>query len=276
MGAVIAIISDTHIGGLTSLSLHEWPCDTGEVHEDGTPIMQLYTATLAQDWIYQNWIDFWKHVETLAGKKHRVIAIHCGDIIEGNHHHTVQAMPNVGDQVAMAIEILKPIANLCSKTKGTLWFIRGTEAHAGDGAQSEVGIASALGCKCTWEGIFDIDGTIIDVAHHGRSGRRDWTSAAAGMAVEAIQDAVTDKPPRVSPTYVFRGHNHICDDSGTKIAGTRAISLPSWTLRGSFGYRASPSKRSDIGGVIVLPDGSLDMSRLRYFAAPGQRRIIKL
>ena len=276
MGSIVALISDTHLGGLVSLSLPTWECDTGEVHEDGTPIMQTYTATLAQNWIYQCWTDYWDYVRQLCGKKHRLIAIHLGDIIEGNHHHTVQAMPNVGDQVGMAIEILKPIANLCSKTKGKMFFIRGTEAHAGEGAQSEAGIAAALGCQSTWENIFDIDGLIIDVAHHGRAGRRDWTSAAASMATEAIMDAATDRPPRPQPAYVFRGHNHICDDSGLKIAGTRAIAMPSWTLRGAFGYRMAAGHRSDIGGVIILPDGSLDLSKLRYFAAPGQRRIQKI
>jgi hypothetical protein len=276
MGSIVAIISDTHLGGLTSLSLHEWTCDTGEIHEDGTPITQLYTATLAQDWIYQCWTDYWNYIKLLAGKKHRIIAIHLGDIVEGNHHHTVQAMPNMGDQIGMAIEIMKPIANLCSKTKGRLLFIRGTEAHAGEGAQSEVGVSNALGCQSTWENIFDIDGTIVDVAHQGRAGRRDWTSAAAGMATEAIMDAATDNPPRPIPKYVFRGHNHLCDDSGTKIASTRAISMPAWTLRGAFGYKVAAGHRSDIGGAIILPDGSLDLSKLRYFAAPGQRRIQKI
>jgi hypothetical protein len=276
MSSIVALIGDTHIGGMTALSLHEWNCDTGEVHEDGTPIMQKYTATLAQNWIYSNWLDFWGYVEKLCGRKHRLIAIHGGDIIEGNHHHTVQAMPNVGDQVGMAIDILKPIANLCSKTKGKLIFIRGTEAHAGEGAQSEAGIASALGCQCVWEGIFDIDGVLIDCAHHGRAGQRDWTSQAASMATEAITEAATDRPSRPAPNYVFRWHNHLVDDSGEKVVGTRAISMPAWTLRGAFGYRAAAGHRSDIGGVIIRENGELDLSRLRYWAAPGQRKIQKV
>jgi hypothetical protein len=276
LSTITAIVSDTHIGGLTSLSLHEWQCDTGEVHEDGTPITQLYTATLAQDWLYQCWQDFWTHVEQLAGRKHRVIAIHLGDVLEGNHHRTVQAMPNLGDQVGMAVEIMKPIANLCSRTHGALYFIRGTEAHAGEAAQSEVGVAKQLGAPCTWEQIFDIDGILVDCAHHGRAGRRDWTSAAAGTAVEAIQDAVTDNPPRPAPRYVFRGHNHLIDDNGMKNATTRAIAMPAWTLRAAFGYRVASGHRSDIGGVIILPDGSLDLSRLRYYAAPGQRKVLKV
>ena len=276
MSAIVAIISDTHVGGLTALSLHEWECDTGQEDDDGKPITQTYTATLAQDWIYQCWFDFWRYVWKLADNRNRIVAIHLGDIVEGNHHHTVQAMPNMGDQCAMAIEIMRPIANMCSKTGGALYFIRGTEAHAGEGAQSEVGIAKALGAPCSWENIFDVDGTIIDVAHHGRAGRRDWTSTAAGMAVEAIQDAVTDHPPRPAPRYVFRGHNHLIDDSGEKNPVTRAIAMPAWTLRGAFGYRAAAGKRSDIGGVIILPDGSLDLSKVRYWAAPGQRKIRKI
>jgi hypothetical protein len=273
MGTVVALIGDTHIGGYTALALHHWDMDTGEAHEDGTPIVLPFTATLAQDWLYEQWLDFWRYVEFLAGKKHRVIAIHGGDVIEGNHHHTVQAMPNLGDQVGMAIEIMKPVANLCSRTGGALYFIRGTEAHAGEAGQTEVGVAKALGAPCVWEAIYNIDGVMIDVAHHGRAGRRAWTSAAASIAVEAITDAMTDIPPRPAPRYVFRWHNHLIDDSGEKVAGTRAISMPSWQLRTAFGHRVSAGKRGDIGGCIILPDGSLDLSKMRYFAAPGSGRI---
>jgi hypothetical protein len=276
MGTIVAIVSDTHIGGYTALSLHEWQMDTGEQDDDGNPITLPYTATIAQDWLYEKWLDFWKHVEELAGNYHRVIAIHCGDVIEGNHHHTVQAMPNLGDQVSMATEIMKPIANLCSRTQGALYFIRGTEAHAGEAAQTEVGVARSLGAPCVWEAIYNIDGILIDVAHHGRAGRRAWTSAAASIATEAIQDAMTDNPPRPQPRYVFRGHNHLVDDSGEKIAGTRAISLPSWQLRTAFGHRVSAGKRGDIGGVIILPDGTLDVSKLRYYAAPGAGKVQKI
>ena len=270
MSTITAIVSDTHIGGSTALALHEWPCDTGEINNDGEPVYKIVQATLAQDWLYSCWEDYWNYVKKLAGKKHRIVIIHGGDVIDGNHHHTVQAMSNEVDQSAMAAEILKPLANMAD----IMYIIRGTEAHAGEAAGAEAGIAKELGVKCVWEALLDIDGTLIDVAHHGRTGRRSWTSAAAGMGTEAMVDAASENRPL--PRYVFRGHNHLVDDSGEKNPKTRAISLPAWTLRTAYGYRIAAGLRSDIGGVIILPDGSLDLSKLRYYAAPGQRQIVRV
>ena len=266
--AIIAIVSDTHIGSTTALCLPEWSYDSGNIDENGEKIEASYKASKEQNWIYDNWLDFWAYVKKLAGKEYRIIAVHVGDVVEGDHHHTTQAIPNVEDQESLAVEILRPVANFDG-----LYIIRGTSAHAGDMARSEVRVAKELGAKqCVFELLLSVNGIVMDFAHHGRVGRRDWTSAAAGIAAEAALEAAKSgtKPPR----YVFRGHNHLVDDSGEKMPGTRAIALPSWQLRTEYGYRVSPGKRSDIGGVIVMPDGSLDLSKLRYFAAPGQRRII--
>jgi predicted phosphodiesterase len=268
--AIVAIVSDTHIGSTTALSLSEWDCDTGNINTDGTMIYQLYKSTIAQDWIYSCWLDYWEYVKKLAGKKYRIVSIHLGDIIDGFHQRYIQSISNIDDQRNMAVEILRPIVNMSDN----FYIIRGTECHAGESAQNEVSIARELGVKALWEGIFNVNGITIDCAHHGRASKRAWSSSASSIAAEAIHDAVIDAPQRPIPRYVFRGHMHLIDDSGEKIPNTRAVCLPSWELRNALGYRLEAGKRSDIGGVIILPDGSLDLSKLRYFAAPGQRRII--
>ena len=270
MGTVTALVSDTHIGSWTGIALHSWKCDTGELTAGGEPIYKEIIATPAQDWLYEKWLDYWAAVKALAGKRHRIVVIHLGDIVDGLHHNSPQCMPNLADQEDMAVEILKPICNMAH----TAIFIRGTETHVGMMAQSEVRIAQELGAKCPFEAILDIDGLLVDVAHHGRAGRRDWTSAAAGIASQAVMEASLAGRPL--PRYVFRGHNHTVDDSGEKLPGTRAVAMPSWQLRTAFGYRISAGTTSDIGGVIIRPDGQLDMSRIRYVGAPGQRTIIKL
>jgi hypothetical protein len=267
MGTITAIITDTHIGSTTALSLPEWSLDTGLIGVDS-----VYKATQAQNWIYDCWQDFWKYVKDLAGKKHRIVVFHLGDVIDGFHPRYIQALSNIDDQRAEAVEILKPIVNMSD----AFYIIRGTECHVGEAAQHEVAIARELGVRALWEGIFDVDGVRIDLSHHGRAAKRAWTSASAGVAAEAIHDAVTDRPPRIPPRYVFRGHMHLVDDSGEKVSGTRAVSLPSWELRNALGHRLESGKRADIGGAIMLSDGSLDLSKLRYFAAPGQRKVIKI
>jgi len=61
----------------------------------------------------------------------------------------------------------------------------------------------------------DIDGTLIDLAHHGKSGTRPWTTSAANIATEVMIDYASCgmKPP----DYIWRGHNHLIDDSGCKL-----------------------------------------------------------
>jgi hypothetical protein len=77
------------------------------------------------------------------------------------------------------------------------------------------------------------------------------------------------------PNFIWRGHRHVIDDSGNKLPGTRAISLPSWQLKTSFGWRASANTvRSDIGGYIVVDGNIIDDSRSRYRGQPDQRKII--
>jgi len=266
--AIVAIVSDTHIGSTTALCLPEWSWDSGVVDQHGEQIRGSYKFSREQEWIYNNWIDYWSYVKRLAGKKYRIITVHVGDVVDGDHHQTVQAIPNIEDQESLAVEILKPIANM-----GDMYFIRGTGAHAGELSRSEVRVAKELGAKmCVWELILSVNNILIDFAHHGRAGGRLWTSAGAGSATESVVEAAVGN--RKLPRYVFRGHNHIIDDSGEKNPTTRYMSLPSWQLRTEYGYKVSPGTRSDIGGVIVLPDGSLDLSKLRYFAAPGQRKVI--
>jgi hypothetical protein len=272
MSSVVAVISDTHIGSFTSLSLPEWNMDTGEIDAEGQPITKKVLATPAQNWLLDKWHDYWDHAKKLCGKKHRLIVVHLGDIVDGIHHQSAQILPNLIDQEGMAIELLKPVANMASR----MFICRGTATHVREMGGSEVTIARELGASSAFEYLLDIDGTVIDCAHHGRAARRDWTSVAASVATQTVMTAAMDNPPRIPPRYVFRGHNHIFDDSGEKVRCTRAIAMSSWQLRTEYGYRIAAGTLSDIGGLFILPDGQLDLSRIRYYEAPGQRQMIKV
>ena len=268
-GTVVAVVGDTHIGSYTALSLPTWML-MGKPGEEVE-----YQANLAQNWIYEKWQDYWGYVKTLAGvkgktRKHRIVAVHVGDIVDGVHHQTIQSLQNPDDQIDMAAEIMEQVANLAD---GGLYLTIGTEVHAGPNGSYEYRISKRVGAKQIDQSLLlDIDGLRILVYHHGRASKRDWTSTAAGMAVEARLDAQESGQP--VPRYVFSGHNHTIDDSGEKDCQCRAVALPSWQLRTAFGWRVGPGKtRSDIGGMIILPDGTLDWSRMRYVAPPGGRKV---
>ena len=266
-GSILVVISDTHIGSNTALS----PL-TFTAHNRNTLEEQVVHANTLQRWLNECWRDFWDYVYSLQGKgknKRRLIVVHCGDIIDGNHHQTTQIVQEVADQARIAIELLEPIAYKANAFFG----IFGTAAHAGIDVTTEADIYRQLNAQEVGQQLtLSIDGVLHDFAHHGRAGRRPWTSAAANLGTEVIVDyAQSGKMP---PNYVWRGHNHVIDDSGSKLPGTRVLSLPSWQLKTTFGWRASANTvRSDIGGMIVV-DGLLDDSRARYKGQPDGRKVV--
>jgi hypothetical protein len=264
-GTIVAIVGDTHIGGYTALSLPEWELIADE--NERLP----YKANKAGEWLHQRWGEYWSHVKALAAKTHRIVTIHLGDVIDGFHHNTLQAMPNTDDQVEMAAEIMTQVANI---SKGALFVCMGTEAHAGRNGADERKVVQRAGGQYAPDWTLDIDGLIIRAYHHGGASKSFWTSAGARLAAEAQIEAVQTGQP--IPRYVFAGHNHVIDDSGEKVTGTRYIACPSWQLKTAFGHRVARGRRSDIGGLIILPDGSLDWSQARYMAAPGQTKVVKV
>lgn len=268
MNNVLVIISDTHIGSNTALSPKSFT-----IHNRDTLEEQILQANRLQEWILSCWDDFWKYVYKLRGngvKAKKLIVVHCGDIIDGNHHNSMQLVQEVSDQITIARELFEPVVNKADKFFGIL----GTGAHAGQDNSDEIGLYKLLGIEYGQQITLDLDGVTHDFAHHGRAGRRPWTSAAANIAAEVMVDYASSgmKPPN----YIWRGHNHLIDDSGFKLSGTRSIALPSWQLKTSFGWRTSVNtSRSDIGGMIVV-NGKIDDSHSRYKGQPDERKVIKI
>ena len=265
-GSVIAVISDTHIGSSTALAPLEFT-----THSRSGLEAQVTQANRLQAWLYECWVDYWQYVFKLARKK-RLIVVHVGDVVDGVHHGSTQLMPEVGDQVEAAVDLLLPVVSKASAFFGVL----GTgPSHAGMDNSTEALIYRELGAREVGQSLtLEVDGKFFDFAHHGRAGRRAWTSSAAGIAAEVAIDYATSglRPP----DYIFRGHNHVIDDSGAKLPGVRSIALPSWQLKTSFGWRVGTQMvRSDIGGYLVV-DGVLDDSKARYMGQPDGRRVVRV
>ena len=97
---IIAVIGDTHIGSSTALSPLKFT-----IHNRATLEEQVTYANRLQEWLYECWIDYWSYVYHLCGKGKkgkRLIVIHLGDVIDGNHHGSNQLVQEVEDQVQMA------------------------------------------------------------------------------------------------------------------------------------------------------------------------------
>lgn len=265
-GTVLAIVSDTHVGSSTALAPLEF-----SVHNRSDYEAQVTKANKLQKWLYECWTDYWDYVFKLAKKK-RLIVVHCGDLVDGVHHGSLQVMNEVEDQAEACLELMMPIVAKCDGFFGVL----GTgPSHAGMDNSTEAALYRQLGAVEFGQHLtLDIDGILHTFFHHGRSGYRPWTSSSAGLAAEVMLDFAQEGLPL--PNFIWTGHTHRTDDSGSKFASTRAISLPSWQLKTSFGYKVSAGTiRSDIGGYLVV-DGIVDGSKSHYRGQPDQRKIIVL
>ena len=264
-GTILVVLSDTHIGSSTAVSPLRYT-----VHNRSSYEAQTMEANRLQKWLYANWIDFYDYVKSKA-RKHRIIVAHLGDVIDYNHHGSTQLVQEVGDQVEMAKTLLMPYRDIADKFIGIL----GTAAHAGADHATEVSLYQELKADFIEQQMtIDIDGVRVDLAHHGRAGFRPWSSSAANLASEIMLDYAQSGLPL--PNYIFRGHLHVMDDSGSKFENTRLIQCPSWQLRTTYANRvAGNTRRSDIGAVL-LNDGKLDLSHSRYKGQPDGRRVVTL
>jgi len=269
-GYVIAVIGDTHIGSSTALSPLQFT-----IHNRATLEEQITYANRLQEWLYDCWIDYWDYVYHLCGKGKkgkRLIVIHLGDVIDGNHHGSNQLIQEVEDQVQIALDLLEPIRNKSHKFIGILGTM---PFHAGQDHATELEIYKKLDADYIEQAVtINIDGILIDLAHHGKSGTRPWTTSAVSEGAEVMLDYAQQGQPL--PNFILRGHTHKFDDSGAKFQHTRVIQCPSWQLKTAYGWRVSSNTvRSDIGGIIIY-DGVLDLSRSRYMGQPDGRKIIKI
>ena len=263
-GTVLVVLSDSHVGSSTAVSPLRYT-----VHNRSSYEAQVTQANRLQKWLYECWTDYWDYVFKLAKKK-RLIVVHCGDLIDGLHHGSLQVMNEVQDQVEAFEELMLPVL---AKADGFYGVLGTGPSHAGMDNSIEAQIYRDLGAIEFGQTLtLSVDGYIHTFFHHGRAGGRPWTSSSAGLAAEVMLDFAQAGLPL--PNFVWSGHTHRSDDSGSKFRDTRAISLPSWQLKTSFAHRVSAATaRSDIGGYIVV-DGVLDDSRSRYHGQPDQRRII--
>src|SRR5574340_238783 len=181
---IIAITGDFQIGGNTALAP-----PTFTIHKRNSDEEQVVHANRLQSWLWDCWTDYWDYVYDLCGgrgkrMKHRLVLFLMGDLREGNHHKTTQIIQETADQDRIAFDILAPHVEAASAAYGVI----GTDAHSGIDGIGEANIYRDLGVEYAQHWTLDVDGIIHDLKHHGRIGQRPWTSAAAGMAVEAIVD----------------------------------------------------------------------------------------
>lgn len=249
VGAVV--VSDLHCGSIVGL----WP----DNHITSTGNKIGLGNNLHQQWLWQCWQDKNKKIKGHFKNDPFALFIN-GDCIEGRHHGTSEVVAALNfDHALAAIECLKPLAQMAS----VVYMTAGTECHVGDWEKmiaKEIG-AIWLGDK----GLIEINGTLIDIAHHMPTSSRAYLEAGAmSITMGNARQNYSRVGHRVPKVYL-RGHRHtggiFNDGSGIFMA------TPAWQLLTKYGHKV-------VGDSICRPGiGILDWRGCQNGELPATKLI---
>lgn len=261
---IIALCADTHCG--SSLGLIR--PGGFNLHDGGT-----YQASFLQRKIWDVWDESWRRIAQ-ARKGRRLIVVHDGDATEGLHHGTTQLVcSRMDEHKQIHIDAMDHALKVCkfNAHKGDrLYYVTGTEEHAGKGSELEEDIARDLDAvapsdkRMTWDVIKkSIHGVVMNISHHGaRTGNTVLTddNSVRQIIKNIYYDCVNYRKP--VPRYWIRAHNHrfIRADYQDVQGRIEGIVLPSFQMRTGYVYKKfnNREKPCDIGmiWIFVNEDGT--------------------
>lgn len=261
---VLAVVSDVHCGSTLAAA----PPEGVRLDEGGR-----YVPSLVQNWIWNNWTDYWRKIKALVAKERAELwVVLNGDSFEGAHHGTTQivsANPEVqgylADRIFGVPRALKP---------AHLFIVRGTEAHVGPSGASEEAFARSVkaeqdaesGRWSWWHLRFAIHGVRFDFQHHpSTSGNLPWTRPQAAQRLAFRIWSEHKLHDFEAPHYAFRSHRHVFADSGDAYP-VRALITPAWQAKTAFAHKVAADSIADVGGlaVTVQPNGAHELKKYLY------------
>ena len=217
-----------------------------------------------------------KHFEFFADtvkerrKDKRVILVHNGDAIDGDHHSSGDVCTlNQLEQADIHIELMNEFQKRMGWNRGDrLYYTRGTNVHVTD-FEPYIGeqLNAVMDGNRAWELLQLVtNGVLSWFVHHGpKKGRganrgnalRNWLRS---IYYDALQDDAQ------FPRIVYSGHVHDPDYSvytaqckGFQFVNMHAIILPSWQMKTRFAWEKAPVSVNRIGGVLheIKADGTI-------------------
>lgn len=273
---LLVATSDTHAGATTAPMRKPVEMDDGPtVHPHQLQVELADKMQRAADWCAA---EARRHGSAGSDVQSSipVVLLHNGDLVEGIHHRSHQAIvPELmGPQMEVAEDLLSIFHDTLSPVA---WlFTRGTESHVGKGASFEEAVAKALAGKgfpviaspdtgrlTSWYWEIDLGGHVVWAAHHGKVGRTPATKGsqatlfAAHVAFQELLDnwyrERRGEERRPMPRLLIGSHHHQKAESGTQFP-VATIQLPCWTFRNSFAHKVAAFSREDIGLAAVYCD----------------------
>ena len=257
---IIAVLSDTHGGhklGLCNPNVKLKSIENADIRE--------YSPELSETQKFMWNVLEWGASETikLAGKDD-IVLLHDGDPTHGNAKFLETMTTRMSDQILIAVSNLEPL--LKHKNVKVARFAAGTGLHEMGEGSAALLIAEnirskypKLNTEVVYHGLLDIDGFLIDYAHHGPFvGSRIWLAGnelryyLRSLMMSEIMEGKT--PPHL----ILRGHYHVYRKEYLEISANGelyeswAFVLPGFTFKDDYTRRATRSEFKQTIGMMTF------------------------
>jgi hypothetical protein len=211
--------------------------------------------TIGQRWLWDCYEqDILAVMEFAAGDL--VDVVHLGDICQGLRYIDGLAHSRFADQLIIAAANADPWR--CWDNLHTMSMISGTSVHeGGEGSAGEL-VASLWGAHFYQHTLLDVDGALIDAAHHGpHTGIREWTHGNVAR-LYLIDRLMSDDPPARIYLRAHR-HEHVHVTVHRRQGTADLIVVPSYQLPSAYVRQVAQSPSAAICGMAALEivDGRL-------------------
>ena len=264
----LAIETDTH-GGHRQGLLNP---DTVIAEEDEFGDIQEFKPNLTSTQKYL-WELREANIATLIEKAAgaRIDYLHAGDQTQGDRYKSELVSTAMSAQITIALENMAPILSLdnleCAR------FVKGTASHEyGEGSSGNL-LQTMYSqkyrdknIKHVWHGLVEINGVLIDLAHHGPfPGSRNWLKGNVAryyLRDKMYADLLAHRDP---PSLYIRGHYHeeVWETLRMKTNGkwheSTLIVVPSMCGMGVYARQATRSSHKISNGMVIV---ELDEGRI--------------
>jgi hypothetical protein len=266
MSRTAVVISDLHVLGQGGL------LRPGFVTSEGNKI----GLNPFQKWLWRCYESCLEELDSLR-KKDKPILIANGDLIDGNHHRTIEILhPDPNEHAKAAIYTLEPLVNRCSK----IYITEGTEVHTGD---FEAYIGKELDAEKHKNGrhVFpelwiEVHGCLGLVHHHMPTTARKHLEASQLSIQLANARSYSSAVNHQMPKWVAMGHRHA--SAWYTDGNIGSLVTPGWQGLTRYGRRVVPHGKTTPGLAFMdwrhVPKGFLPRVDL-IIRNPRQPKIIK-
>ena len=205
-----------------------------------------------------------------ARKGKRLILVHNGDAVDGDHHHSGDVCTvNIKEQVDIHTELMIETKKRMNWQRGDkLYYTTGTDVHTGE---TEEGIAEQMDAEMNGDRhVFDelrlpVNGKQLHFVHHGPgSGNganegnpvRNWLK---NIYYDSLKE--NDQPPDI----VYSAHTHnpvmsVFEHRNKMLFGLMyGIISPSMQIKTRYAHQRAPVKKNKVGMVYqeIKADGTI-------------------